>query len=301
MRDLSQLLTVHPFPSGYDRIRRSFARQPDLQTCGAAAIRHGLLLGGLTLPTSTLEAILEIRNNEGTTPAALRTCLRRFGLETRQLRKPRRQSTREFLDSLAAEFAQGAFLLPCIRDGEHWVCLGAWLDGRVGLVDSFFDRTGKVKSDPGKLLVPGLGFFSLSADELDALDWPHFITLVRPGIWGRQYRAWLKARPALLRMQLPRQADGRPLTVVQAIRDGAHQYLDDAEYSYRRLHLCLRQGTSVTVWAEDKAGEPVGVETVGSGNEEVIIVRRLGGVLSRDPAVPEIILRANGLRAGQLE
>lgn len=300
MRDLSQLLTVHPFPSGLDRIRRSFARQPDLQTCGASAIRHGLLLGGLTLPSATLEAVLEIRDNEGTTPVALRTCLRRLGFDVRQVRKPRRQPTGEFLDSLALEFASGTFLVPCVRDAAHWVCVGAWQGGRVGLVDSFFDRR-RPSGEPGKPLVPGLGFFSLSMEEFDSLDWPHFITLVRPGIWQRQYISWLPARPALLRLQLPRQSDGRPVTVVQAIRDGAHQFLDDAEYSYRRLHLCLRAGTAVTVLAEDKAGEPVGVETVGVGKEEVIVVRRLGGVLSKHPTVPEVVLRASGLRAGQLE
>ncbi|MFO0846710.1 MAG: hypothetical protein U0797_30800, partial [Gemmataceae bacterium] len=270
------------------------------QTCGAAAIRHGLLLGGLTLPTATLERVLEIRDHEGTTPAALRTCLRRLGLDARQVRKPRRQGTAEFLDSLAPEFARGAFLVPCVRDAAHWVCVGAWQDGRVGLVDSFFDRR-RPGHESGKPLVPGLGFFSLSVEEFDALDWPHFITLVWPGVWQRQYLSWLPARPALLRLQLPRQSDGRPVTVVQAIRDGAHQFLDDADYSYRRLHLCLRHGTGVTVRAEDKAGEPVGVETVGGGKQELIVVRRLGGVLSSHPAVPEVVLRAAALRAGQLE
>jgi hypothetical protein len=301
MRDLSQLLTVHPFPAALDRVRRSFARQPDRQTCGAAAIRHGLLLGGLTLPAATLEAVLEIRGNEGTTPVALRTCLRRLGLEARLLRKPARQPTADFLDGLAKEFARGAFLVPCVRDAVHWVCIGAWQDGRVGLVDSFFDRRRPGAAEPGTPLVPGLGFFSLSVEELDALDWPHFITLVRPGMWERQYRAWLPARPALLRLHLPRLSDGRPVTVVQAIRVGAHQFLDDADYSYRRLHLCLRDGAAVTIRAEDKAGEPVGVETVGAGLDELVVVRRLGSVLSRHPAVPELVLRVAGLRAGQLE
>ena len=47
MKDLSQLLTPLAFPADLDRARRSFARQPDCQTCGASAIRHGLLLGGV--------------------------------------------------------------------------------------------------------------------------------------------------------------------------------------------------------------------------------------------------------------
>src|SRR3954465_4702035 len=71
MLDLSSLLIAHPFPTALARIRQSFARQPDCQTCGASAIRHGLLLGGLTLPTATLEAVLGIRRHEGTPPGTL--------------------------------------------------------------------------------------------------------------------------------------------------------------------------------------------------------------------------------------
>src|SRR5262249_19091629 len=52
MKDLSQLLTPLAFPAALERVRRSFARQPDRQTCGASAIRHGLLFGGLTIPTA---------------------------------------------------------------------------------------------------------------------------------------------------------------------------------------------------------------------------------------------------------
>ncbi|MBY0229108.1 MAG: hypothetical protein K2W96_07525, partial [Gemmataceae bacterium] len=73
--DLSQLVTAHRYPASLGRVLRSFARQPDCQTCGASAIRHGLLLGGLTLPASTLEAVLAIRENQGTSPEALRGCL----------------------------------------------------------------------------------------------------------------------------------------------------------------------------------------------------------------------------------
>src|SRR4051794_8964691 len=114
MKDLAQLLTAHSFPVGLGRIQRSFARQPDCQTCGASAIRHGLLLGGLTIPTATLEALLDIRAHEGTPPRTLRACLRRLGLAPVEIRKPARKSTRSFLDELSSEFARGAFLLPCV-------------------------------------------------------------------------------------------------------------------------------------------------------------------------------------------
>ncbi len=296
MQDLSQLLRMHPFPTALDRVRRSFARQPDRQTCGAAAIRHGLLLGGLTLPTAALEAVLNIRENEGTPPGVLRACLERLGLSARQVRKPARQSTGAFLDTLSREFAQGAFLLPCILGAEHWVCVGAWRDNRVGLVDSFFDgRRGTPYAD----LSPGLGFFSLAEEEFDALDWQHHVTLVQPGLWRSQYEAWLPARPALLRMNV-RLDDQGGTTLVQALRTGAHQYLDDAESRYDRLAVYLREGLQVWVEASDPGGDAVGVEMLGRGPGEVLVVRRLGGLLEGRPAVPELVLRASAVHAGHL-
>jgi hypothetical protein len=297
MKDLSQLLIAHPFPTALARVRASFARQPDCQTCGASAIRHGLLLGGLTIPTATLEAVLCIRDNQGTPPGNLLACLRRLGLEARHVRKAARQSTAAFLDGLRAEFDRGAFLIPCIHGAEHWVCLGAWQDGRVGLVDSFF---GRWRPSDWRDLCPGLGFFNLSAAELDALDWHHYVTLVRPGLWQSQYEAWLLARPALLRMSVrPASASG-PLTMAQALRVGVHQYLDDADYTYRGLRLHLRAGPSLRVRADDPGGDAVGVEAAGQGAGEVLVLRRLRGVLSGKPPAPEVVVRSAALRAGTL-
>jgi hypothetical protein len=295
MNDLSQLLTAQPFPTALDRVRRSFARQPDCQTCGAAAIRHGLLLGGLTLPTATLEAVLNIRAHQGTSPAVLRACLERLGLATRPVRRSPRQTTAAFLDGLRPAFEQGAFLVPCIFGGEHWVCVGAWHDGRVGMVDSFFDNRRGHYAD----LAPGLGFFSLCAREFDDLDWDHHATLVMPGVWRSQYEAWLLARPALLRLNVGPGRESGP-TLVQALRTGAHQYLDDADYSYEQLELHLGQGPRVGVRASDPGGDAVGLETVGRGASEVLVIRRLGGLLEGRPAVPELILRVGAVRAGQL-
>jgi hypothetical protein len=296
MLDLAQLLRAHPFPAALERVRRSFARQPDDQTCGAVAIRHGLLLGGLTIPTGALEAMLDIRANEGTAPATLRACLRRFGLGAHPLRKPARQATAAFLDGLRGEFDRGAFLLPCIHAGEHWVCVGAWQDGRIGLVDSYFGQLGLAR---GSGLSPGLGFFSLSPDELDALDWPHFITLVRPGRWRAQYEPWLPARPALLRMPLRRAGAARPRSVVEAVRLGAHQFLDDADYSYRGIHLHL-PGGAARIEVEDPGRDAVGVETLGGGANEVVVLRRLGGAVTGRLAAPELLFRARCLGAANL-
>jgi hypothetical protein len=297
MNDLSQLLIAHPFPTALARIRASFARQPDCQTCGAAAIRHGLLLGGLTIPTATLEAVLRIRENQGTPPANLLACLRRLGLEACHLRKPARQGTVAFLDSLRGEFDRGAFLLPCIHGAEHWVCLGSWQDGRVGLVDSFF---GRWRPSSWRDLCPGLGFFNLTPAELDALDWQHFVTLVRPGLWRSQYEAWLLARPALLRQNVRPASSSSPVTMVQALRLGVHQFLDDADYAYRGLRLHLPAGLSLHIRADDPGGDALGVEALGQSGQEVVVLRRLRGVLSGKPPAPEVVVRTAALRAGTL-
>jgi hypothetical protein len=315
MRDLSGLLTAHSFPAALGRIRASFARQPDNQTCGAAAIRHGLLLGGLTIPTSALEAVLAVRFNQGTPPVNLLACLERLGLEPRFICKSKRQSTVRFLHGLRKEFLRGAFLLPCIHGGEHWVCIGACQDGRVAIIDSFFDRW---RLAPSRRRSAGLGFFALSPEELDAHDWEHFVTLVRPGTWQAQYRSWLPARAELLRIENQLTIVGRGckgagagkqrktgvrkgsnLTLVQALRQGAHQYLDDADYSYQRLQLQLHGGPMVSMASGDPGTDAVGVETVGRGSEEVVVVRRLGGVLSGKMA-PELVMRSARLGAGYL-
>jgi hypothetical protein len=316
MRDLSALLTAHAFPSALSRIQLAFARQPDRQTCGASAIRHGLLLGGLTIPVTALEAVLAVRANQGTPPVNLLGCLHQLGLEARIIHKRRRQSTHAFFRGLRAEFLRGAFVLPCIHGAEHWVCLGAWNDGRVAVVDSFFERW--VPSPITGTHSPELGFFSLSPEELDLLDWEHFVTLVRPGKWQAQYRAWLPARAELLRAAVRPAIVGRgcrgqgiwkeressskkraSLSLVQALRQGAHQYLDDADYSYEKLHLQLQGGQSVSMTSGDPGADAVGVETLGRGREEVVVVRRLGGVLS-GKTPPELLVRSVRLRAGYL-
>lgn len=303
MLDLRSLLTAHPFPAALDRIRGAFARQPDCQTCGASAIRHGLLLGGLTVPTASLEALLDIRAHQGTPPARLRACLAALGLEVRTLRKPVRQSTEDFLDGLRVHFAAGGFLIPCVLRAEHWVCVGAWRDGRVGLVDSFFDSRcpGGWRGES-----PGLCFFNLAPAELDALDWQHHLTLVLPGRWRAQFAAWLPARSALLRLHpgaaAAAAAGGRGASLAGLIRQAAHQYLDDAEYGYRGMLLNLRGGARVSLRAEDPGADAVGISAGPA--EEVLSARRLGGALAARgggrPVPPVLVLRTGAVGAMSL-
>ena len=92
-------------------------------------------------------------------------------------------------------------------------------------------------------------------------------------------------------------SSGSPVTLVQSLRLGVHHYLDDADYCYQQLNLHLRNGLAVSVQADDPGGDAVAVEAFGKGRDEVVVVRRLGGVLSGAPAPAELVVRAAELRA----
>jgi hypothetical protein len=292
MADMAHLLVPHCYPQALGLIRDSFARQPDGQTCGAAALCHGLLLGGLTTPVGVLEALLDIRANEGTDYKTLLDALARLGFEPRHVVKPARQGTEQFFQGLCRELEGGAFLLPCIRGGMHWVCAGAWDGTRLWLADSY-DRRG------WRLLGYALRFSGFTAEQFDDLDWEGCVNVVQPGRWREQYLAWLPARPALLHLRTGmRQPAGTP-TAEAALQTATHHYLNDAAYTYAVLELFLQTGVQASVPVADPGADAVNLATEGTEEGQVLVVRRLAGALGRKQP-PELVLRAGALRAAQL-
>ena len=189
--DLSNLLAPRTYPEAFALVRDSFARQPDLQTCGAAVVRHGLLLGGLLARSICWRVCWKFATTRGWTT---RLCERDWNplvlmLNTERSRK--KQSTAAFLEGLRLELEQGAFLLPCLNGGTHWVCLGAWDGKRAWVVDSYH---GKDWYWTPRGLPPSLGFFGYTEQEFDKQDWEDCINVVRPGKWTKQYQDWLPAR-----------------------------------------------------------------------------------------------------------
>jgi hypothetical protein len=165
MSELSGLLMPRPYSAeALAVVRDFFAPQPDEQSCGAAAPRHGLLLGGLVAPVNMLESLLAIRDNEATDEPILLDCLRRLGFQAEPVTKPGGQRTAAFLDNLRPELDRGAFLLPCLHGGNHWVCLGAWDGERAWVVDSYY---GKDWYWTPRGLPPSLGFFGYTEQEFD--------------------------------------------------------------------------------------------------------------------------------------
>ncbi len=200
MSDLSSMLMPRTYSAeALALVRDSFALQPDEQTCGAAALRHGLLLGGLLAPVHLLESLLEIRANGMTHYKTLLKALDCLGFETepKYRTKPENKPTAAFLDEFLPDLDRGAFLLPCLYGGMHWVCLGAWDGKRAWVVDSYY---GKDWYWTPRGLPPSLGFFGYTEQEFDEQDWEGFINVVRPGKWTQQYQTWLPARRGTLRM-----------------------------------------------------------------------------------------------------
>jgi hypothetical protein len=304
MSDLSHLLQPRTYPHAWPLIRDSFAPQPDGQTCGAAALRHGLLLGGLFAPVGLLESLLEIRKNTVTDEPILLKCLRRLGFEAEPVyKKPRKKRTAAFLDELRPALDEGAFLLPCPLGWQHWVCLGAWDGERAWVVDSSFGTW----APPWDAL--RLGFFGYTEQEFDEQKWWDWIIVVRPGTWTDQYKAWLPARHVLLRTTEKDGPDNPvsvdyPTSVEAAVQIAAHQYLDHDEYAYCELDLYLSQGVGVTVRVKDPGKDAkvgaVLVDKVGEGDDRVFMVRRACGTLTQRRTPPELVLRAGQLRAAQL-
>jgi hypothetical protein len=292
--DLSYLLRPRTYPEAFRLVYDSFASQPNPLTCGAAALRHGLLLGGLLAPVTLLESLLEIRNNWETHYTTLLDALCRLGFQTEPEPRvrPEGQSTADFLAALGSELEQGtvAFLLPCLNyAGGHWVCLGAWDGMRAWLVDSY-------TNDPPHFHFLGYTAQEFYEDALDDDDGNLYVNVVRPGsIWADHYRAWLPARRALMRMPV----QDNPASMEAVVRIAAHQYLDDAEYSYRELGLYLPDGVEVTVKVKDPGKDAVLVAEERVGEDRVLVVRRASGMLTRQPP-PELVLRAGQLLATHL-
>jgi hypothetical protein len=298
MRDLSSVLVQLTYSAeALALVRDSFALQPDEQTCGAAALRHGLLLGGLLAPVHLLESLLEIRANESTDYKTLLKALDCLGFQTEPepRAKPKKKRTAAFLDELRPELDQGAFLLPCLDGGMHWVCLGAWDGKRAWVVDSYYGRD-RYWTPRG--LPNNLGFFGYTEQQFDEQGWEGVINVVRPGKWTTQYQAWLPVRRKLLRMPA-KDGQASPMTVEAAVAIGAQQYLNHAEYSYRKLGLYLPDGVEVSVTVEDPGEDAILVGEEGVGEERVLVVRRAKGALTRQTP-PELVLRAGQLLAAQL-
>jgi hypothetical protein len=301
----------HSYPRYLDHIAQEFGPQLDDISCGAAAIHHGLLLGGLTIPKAALQAIFRTYPDPGPddydyiSEDRLIDGLERLGLTPEPFKLKSHESTRQFLERLGQEMeiGRGAFAIACIylwegTGGEysHWITLGRWKDGRIRVADSYVEKPWLPYWD--------MGMYSLTPDAFDECAWGnsregYSVLLVRPGIWQKNYAEWLPGRDRLLRLV----GHSLEASATMAHRiDAAADALDDNRYSYEQLEFFLSGKSSLAVNVSDGRSEAVAVSTPTANEQEgqVVVVRRLAQGELGQPGPPELIFRMSELSGWQL-
>ena len=272
----------HKYPDDLNKIKLSLSEQPDHCTCGPAGVFNGLLLGGMISSISFWASIFKTHPEDRTSGDTLQEVLNSepFGFEVSLAEKRSGELTKSFLSRMGDAISEtGAFVLPCIYGGDHWVCGGLWKDGKLWTIDSYGEGI-------------NLEFNKYGPDEFDDLDWEDCVRLVRPGKWREQFLQWMPAREALLTR-----------SSVFATRKGlfdslntALVMLQDGNYSYERLNLRLSKGTTLKV--DYKEGDAYAFKK----NEDFITINYLsGGELGEVVDVPQIAIRRSGFAGFDLE
>lgn len=172
--------------SEWSMARACFARQEKEYSCAAAAVRHGLLLGGIQYAERVLASWLDV-TPWGTDHLRIKRFLhvQNTFRATPWVRRPSEPST-AFFERLGRALEEGAFALACIGEGgnDHWVCLGAWRESRLWWLNSHLDY--------GPLVA------GHTAEAFDALEWGDEVILVEPRRWAERFREWVPLRGPLL-------------------------------------------------------------------------------------------------------
>jgi hypothetical protein len=234
-------------------------------------VRHGLLLGGLSVPEGVLQAIFRT-HPYGIDGDSLSDRLHDLGLDPEYVELKRsRESLHQFWERLGHEMDRGAFVLACVDDAMHWITLGKWHNGRIRVVDSYGWEW-------------ELRMRSLTPKMFDDLKWQDCVRLVRPGIWQKNYENWRGGRDRLLRL-----AASAPM--VQRLQEAAH-VLNDERYAYDRLEFHLSGKSRMVVEVQEPGTQAVSVSTPADGSEgQMVVVRSLAESEPGDPGPPELIFR----------
>ncbi len=205
MSDLRNQILRHSYPHDLDRLQQEFGPQFDDVSCGPSTEHHGLLLGGLTVPKTALQAYFRI--NPDTAPdefdylneERLTAGLNGLGFSVEERYHKSGEDTEQFLKQLGQELDTGrvAFAMACIYWSKeagwgesHWIMLGRWKDGRIRAADSAWYPT----------------MYSLTPKAFDNCGWGnkkdgYGVFLIRPRDWQKNYEEWLPGRDRLLRLE----------------------------------------------------------------------------------------------------
>lgn len=110
----------------------SFARQPNAWLCGPFALKHALLLLGVSADEQRI-ARLAGSDHRGTDELELAQAARHFGCELQTIRCRDPECARE---ALATQLGDRTPVLLCIEQWDHWVVAAHEDDGTFVIVDS---------------------------------------------------------------------------------------------------------------------------------------------------------------------
>ena len=280
------LLEPDLLPLDPDAIRQEFARQDTDHTCGAAAVRHALLLGGLNYAEAELWQLLKTSDGKHVKHELIPEFFLSHGFEVRELKKHKRESTREFFERMASTFDQGAIGVTCVGDGgtAHWICVASFKNDRVWVADSFASK---------RLGLPwwDFGFESFSPSEFDAEEWGGYMMLVTPGpLWEKRFRQAAPFRDQILNITRPSEHLGD----TSALLRRSFLYLNSGQHTYTRLKFRLRGGVCLEL--VNKNPYNIAYVPVIDYESEVL---RIDALENKD-RWPEVAIRLNELVGWQL-
>ncbi len=142
-----------------------FAAQLTKNSCAAAAIQNGLLLGNLYISQGDLARMLDCEPG-GADGDKVTDVLCQMGFKPQYIEKPREVETGSFFRGL-----KGAFVLACIDGGGHWVTLSKW-HPNIEMISSS---------------TRGCRVRTMTYTGFDELDWEDCVQVVRPGKWEKNY------------------------------------------------------------------------------------------------------------------
>jgi len=174
--DYKDILEKRSYPEDAIYVKHQIAGQKTNYSCGPAACRNGLLLNGLIPVERTFRALMGT-TKDGTGEDEMVDVLRKMGFVTEQINLKKSRSAAERNQKIEKflhlfETDNICFIIICIKNLAHWVCIGDIKDGLIRIIDSHNDKN-----------LQELGIYGCSMDGLtNQIMWDREAIIVRPGI-----------------------------------------------------------------------------------------------------------------------
>lgn len=238
--DYKDILEKRNYPEDVIFVKHQIAAQKTDYSCGPAACRNGLLLNGLNPVERAFRALMGT-TKDGTGEDEMVEALRKLGFETEQINLKKNKNTADrnkkienFLKIF--ENQDVCFIIICIKNLAHWVCIGDIKDGLIRIIDSHNDKN-----------LLELGIYGCSIDGLvNQIMWDKEAIVVKPGVWLEQYQEWLPAREKLLRRP---SSDFSIDNFETTIKDSVEKFLNNDDYAYANADFSGTYGFKASIKA----------------------------------------------------